>query len=678
MKEAGRKRQTQWPTPGPSLPPCARLTLEAFLDSGGKLSLPYSLNPRISVVLVLFNRAELTLACLRSIAENRSEDIEVVIVDNASSDATSRLLDRLEGAHILRNSENLHFLAAVNQAARECRGEHILLLNNDSQLLPGALQHAVSTLEAAPDIGGVGGKIILLDGTLQEAGSIVWQDGSCTGYGRGDNPSAPMYNFRRDVDYCSGAFLLTPRKIWEQMGGFDEAFKPAYYEETDYCMRLWQHGLRVVYEPNAAIVHYEFASADSTSSAITLQSEHQALFEKRHRATLEKRDKPGPDRLLGARSRDRKQRVLFLDDRAPHLWLGSGFPRANALLRALLNQDCFVTLYPLAGFDESWDDVYSDLPREIEVMNGWGRQMLESFLRGRSNYYSVIIVSRPHNMELLAPVVTAHPDWFANTEIIYDAEALFASRTIALRELAGDPMTEVEVSDTIAEEVCLSRIAGRVLAVSEHERRAFVSHGVQQVEVLGHSLLPTPSLPEFESRSGLLFVGAVHEEASPNGDSLIWFLEEIYPQIRARLGDIPVTIAGVNHSERVRRLAKHPVRIAGPVPSLKECYAVHKLFVAPTRYAAGIPHKIHEAAAHGLPVVTTPLMARQLEWTDHELVIAESAGAFAQHCVSVYGDVGKWTRLRNAALKRVAADCSPEVFEKKVGQILVGNNKKKV
>ena len=649
-----------------------RVTLESFLNSAATLSLPHAERPQISIVLVLFNRAELTLACLRSIAENHTEDIEVVIVDNASSDETSRLLDRVRGARVLRNNENLHFLLGTNQAARECSGEYILLLNNDSQLLPGALRNAVAAMRTSPDIGAVGGKIILLDGTLQEAGSIVWRDGSCTGYGRGDNPFAPMYNFRRDVDYCSGAFLLTPRKIWHQLGGFDEVFKPAYYEETDYCMRLRQQGLRVVYEPGAAIVHYEFASAESTATAINLQAEHQALFETRHHDVLGKRDRPGTDGLLSARSLGRNRRILFLDDRVPHHWLGSGFPRARALLRALLNQDCFVTLYPLAGFDESWDVVYTDLPREIEVMTGWGRQMLESFLRTRKNYYSTIIVSRPHNMELVAPVIVNYPEWFEQVEVIYDAEALFASRTVALRELSGNPMTDDEAREAFAEEVCLSSMADQVVAVSEHERRAFLSHGIQHVDVLGHSIEPSLSPQEFENRRGLLFVGAVHEESSPNGDSLIWFLEEVFPKIRAALGDIPVTIAGVNQSERVRELAKPPVRITGPVPSLTEFYSGNRLFIAPTRYAAGIPHKIHEAAAHGLPVVATPLLARQLDWTDHELAIAEGAGAFAQQCIAVYTDFGRWTRLRNAALERVAVECSPEAFERKVGEILRG------
>src|SRR5262249_49150232 len=156
----------------------------------------------------------------------------------------------------IRNSENRNFLLAVNQAALEARGRYLLLLNNDAQLLPGSLRAALDTIESEPGIGAVGGRLILFDGSLQEAGSIIWRDGSCLGYGRGDNPFASSYMFRRDVDYCSGAFLLTPLELWKKLGGFDEAFVPAYYEETDYCVRLWEHGFRVVYEPAAVLMHY--------------------------------------------------------------------------------------------------------------------------------------------------------------------------------------------------------------------------------------------------------------------------------------------------------------------------------------------------------------------------------------------------------------------------------------
>jgi GT2 family glycosyltransferase/glycosyltransferase involved in cell wall biosynthesis len=648
-----------------------RIWLESFLVSGSRLEVPHSENPTISILLVLFNRSELTFACLRSISECRSEAIEVIIVDNASTDDTSKLLDRVCGVRVIRNSTNLHFLLAANQAAKEAKGDYILLLNNDAQLLPGTIRSALRTLTSATDIGAVGGKIVLLDGTLQEAGSIVWQDGSCHGYGRGDDPLAPEYMFRRDVDYCSGAFLLTPRRLWEQLGGFDVAFRPAYYEEADYCMRLRAQGFRVVYEPDAVISHYEFGSSKSASKAISLQAEHQHIFVEHHREALKMQSSNSAGNALKARSRNTNDRILFLDDRVPHSWLGSGFPRARTLILSLIKQGFFVSVYPIAEMSESWELVYADLPREIEVITGLGSKMLEMFLRGRRDYYKCIVVSRPHNMKILHSMMQAHPDWFDNIRVIYDAEALFAPRDAMQQKLIGTPSSDREVRRELKREIALAAAAHCVISVSAMESALFTENGVRNVHVIGHSIDPDPQHTPFERRSGLLFVGAIHSESSPNADSLIWFLNEVFPKIRQKLGDaIRLTVAGVNKSSRVQKLASSSVHIAGHVPDLGDLYANARLFIAPTRIAAGLPHKIHEAAARGLPVVATPLLAGQLGWTERELAIAADAETFASRCCELYTNPDQWLSKRNAALDRVRTECSPDSFDKSVGDVL--------
>jgi len=301
---------------------------------------------------------------------------------------------------------------------------------------------------------------------------------------------------------------------------------------------------------------------------------------------------------------------------------------------------------------------------------GMGPAMLEPFLRNRRDYYSAIIVSRPHNMRWLAPILSAHPDWLKNLKVIYDAEALFAARDVGLRRLAGNPMTDEEIQNAFASEIRLMEAADQVVAVSEGEREAIQKHGGRRVEVLGHSLDVVPEETPFHDRKGLLFVGAVHGETSPNADSLIWFLREILPKIHRRLGDIPVTIAGVNQSATVRALATPQVRVTGHLPSLRDCYSGSRIFIAPTRYAAGIPHKVHEAAAHGLPIVATPLLAQQLGWTEQELSIAEDAEAFAARCIEIYTDQAKWSALRETALERVRRECSPKAFEENLLRIL--------
>jgi glycosyltransferase involved in cell wall biosynthesis len=215
-------------------------------------------------------------------------------------------------------------------------------------------------------------------------------------------------------------------------------------------------------------------------------------------------------------------------------------------------------------------------------------------------------------------------------------------------------------------------VAQVVVAVSETERRTFCEHGVAHVEVLGHCLEAAPQPPGLAGREGLLFVGAVHEDNSPNADSLVWFLTAIYPEIRAAVPAIRLTVAGVQRSERIRQLAADGVTLAGHLPSLDDLYARARVFVAPTRYAAGIPHKIHEAAAHGVPVVATPLLASQLGWGDRELAIAGDAAGFASRCVELCRDATKWTAQRDAALARVREECAPEAFERVVRRIVLG------
>jgi GT2 family glycosyltransferase len=619
-----------------------RVQFQSFLASRATLQLPVSANPELSVIVVLFNRAELTFACLRSLAENYSERMEVIIVDNNSRDETSLLLDRLIGARIIRNDDNLNFLLAVNQAAAEARGEYLLLLNNDAQVMPGTLRASLNAISGANDIGAVGGRLILLDGTLQEAGSIIWDDGSCLGYGRGDNPFAPMYMFRRDVDSSSTGFLLTPREVFHRVGGFTD--------EMDYCRRLTQSGMRVVYEPGATVLHH----ADDR--------------------VARDRSSPFPQdakQVLNARMADRRRRILCLEDRPPHRWLGTGYPRAHAILDKLLSSKFFVTFYPLIVFDEEWSEAYTDISREVEIVLEHGPDLLEEFLSERRGYYETILVSRPHNMKVFRPILEKHPDWFEDVTVIYDAEAVFATRDIARRKLSGSPMTEAEATAAIKSEIELASAADLVISVSESERETFVKNGIGRVDVLGHAMRTQPSPNAFEDRAGFLFVGAI-KEVSPNSDSVIWFVEEILPIIQARLGSqVRVTIAGVCDSARVRELASPGVRITGIVDDLSELYNQARVFIAPTRYSAGLPYKVHEAAAHGLPTVVTPLLADQLKWRDgFEIAVGMDARSFAEACVRIHENRQQWQDLRTNALARVERECSVEEFDRQLERIL--------
>jgi glycosyltransferase involved in cell wall biosynthesis len=132
--------------------------------------------------------------------------------------------------------------------------------------------------------------------------------------------------------------------------------------------------------------------------------------------------------------------------------------------------------------------------------------------------------------------------------------------------------------------------------------------------------------------------------------------------IEGQISPARFDVVGENDTDEIRRLTAG-VRMVGPVEDLTRSYDTHRVFVAPTRFAAGLPHKVHEAAARGVPVVATPLLAGQLGWRhDVEILSAETPRAFADSCVQLYNDAGLWSRIRENALTRLERDCSPERF----------------
>jgi Glycosyltransferase like family 2 len=222
---------------------------------------------------------------------------------------------------------------------------------------------------------------VLPSGRLQEAGSIIWSDASTGGYGRGIDPESGEVMFRRDVDYCSGAFLLTPRALWNRLGGLDELYVPAYYEEADYCMRLRDAGYRVVYEPNAVVDHYEFGSEAKQGNSISAFRQNRKRFRARHWDKLLLAYLPPADRnILAARERPSvaKQRLLMIDNEVPLTALGSGYPRARAMLIEAALAGWSVTLFPMHQIEVQWEKARAELPWEIEVISGRGATALAS------------------------------------------------------------------------------------------------------------------------------------------------------------------------------------------------------------------------------------------------------------------------------------------------------------
>src|SRR5690606_35191212 len=244
-------------------------------------ALPTSSAPRASIIIPVFGAFAHTLACLRALAAHPPlAPFEVIVVDDASPDDSPAQLRAIDGLRVHERSVNGGFIAACNDGASFARGDVLVFLNNDTIPQPGWLDALLDTFDAHPDAGLVGAQLLYPDGRLQEAGGVVFADGSAWNYGRFGDPTDPRYAYLRDADYISGAAIAIPRALFIGLGGFDVRYAPAYYEDTDLAFAVRAAGRRVLYQPAARVVHDEGATSgtDTSGGAKAGQLRNQAVF----------------------------------------------------------------------------------------------------------------------------------------------------------------------------------------------------------------------------------------------------------------------------------------------------------------------------------------------------------------------------------------------------------------
>jgi hypothetical protein len=368
--------------------------------------------------------------------------------------------------------------------------------------------------------------------------------------------------------------------------------------------------------------------------------------------------------------RKRRPGVLLIDDYLPEASIGAGFPRAVHLLQSLASAGALVTLLPTEDPDGA--AVVDGTDTSFEIAKGYGRAGIARLLDERRGQFGTIIVSRPPNMAAFRDAIASDPARLGSASVIYDAEALFAEREVLEAAVKGKPLPADAVHTRIKNEVALASGADRVVTVNEHTAQRFRDFGHPDVRVLGYSVARRPTPAAFGDRDGFLFVGPTYADATPNTDAVVWFADHVLPIVRRALGrEVALTVVGRSVAPLMADRAGGRIVLVGPVADLADAFSRARVFVAPTRFSSGIPLKVYDAAAHGLPIVLTPLLAEQIGWTnEREVLVAATPEDFAAQCLRLHTDAVLWGRLRARALSRVAQDCSPLQFNRTVSEML--------
>jgi GT2 family glycosyltransferase/glycosyltransferase involved in cell wall biosynthesis len=608
-------------------------------------------DPVVTIVVLGWGSAPHLLDCLRALSRiERSVSFEVIITLNEPTpELAKELTENVHGARIIQSRVNLGYGGACNAAVEVAAGRYIVLLNDDTIVDRYWLGALVETAEANPRISAVGSLLFNIDGSMQESGSLLFADGSTTSVsGRGTDVNH-RWDWARRVDYCSGASLLVRKSIWDRLGGFDEIYYPAYFEDVDLCLRIQEIGHQVWIQPQSRARHIQSASVDESYKVfLTLRNRKQIVKRWSH-VLAQRLEQVGTGDEIEETATwvgmGRPNRILVIDDRIPASSLGSGFGRMiDAFSELTSSGDHFVSLYPAMTSEGS----RSELCRiGVRILEG----DLEAHLQRPHINYDVVIISRPHNYEAFGSIVRKHQPQAA---VIYDAEALYFRRKERQALLSDDPVINerlrAEARSMQESEHRYFSDADQAICISDLEADfARTLDGAPPVHVI-EARLHDPQWTEqsFRQRRDVIFVaGWLSGAGSPNGDGLTWFVQKVLPLVRARIPWVRVRVTGQDPPTELLQYASPSIVFEGHVGDIAKFYDDARVAIVPMRFGAGVKLKAIEALQYGVPTVSTTIGAEGIDL--HQtgaLAITDDAAEFAFNVATLLDNPQLWEDRR--------------------------------
>ncbi len=622
--------------------------------------------PVVSVVIATYKQGELLRDCLASLHEvlgPPGDFYEVILVINgAQFEWTNSLVEVLKGVEVIDSPINLGFSGGYNLGASKATGDYIVLLNDDTIVLPNWLEPMIDDIERLPNVGAVGSVNLSFDDTIEEAGSVIFSNGTTMGVGR-DKPADDLeWDFVRECDYISASSMMLPREAWEAIGGLNIRFHPAYHEDVDLCLRLKEKGYRIIFEPRSKVRHHVSQSSDQFWKDMLMQHNRDYMAE---RWVNEYRENfPAPlswaemdfhVERAAQRARRVDKQVLLIDDLLPSVGIGAGFGRSVLLIEELVAANYAVSIAP----------TYIANPRTSDALRELGVRVvtnLEDYLARPEILYDVVVVSRQTNAKYLEVVRRLQPQ----AALVMDHESLYHVRIEREAAMATEP-SEIErltqaAANAKAQEnasmaaadlnVCISQDEADYVASVEGSAPALV------IEPRVAQIAPTPG--DLDGRRDMVFVaGWMAGPASPNVDALRWFVDEVLPSVRKEVPWATVGVTGASPPWNVRDMVGDGVRVLGFVEDLRPLYASARAVIAPIRFGAGVKLKTVEALEYGVPTVATTIGAEGIELAGHAdaLIVSDDPQAFADALVRLLTDNDAW-RAQRAAIDGLLQDWS--------------------
>lgn len=603
--------------------------------------------PDVSIIIPVHNKFELTYHCLASLilSDNRCT-YEVIVIDDCSSDQTKKIKDIVRNVKVIVNESNLGFLRNCNKAAKMAKGRYLVLLNNDTEVGNRWLDEMLDVFQRFDKVGAVGAKLTYPDGKLQEAGGVIWDNGQPWNLGRNCNPFAPEWNYVRQCDYLSGAALMLPKPVWDEVGGLSDEFAPCYYEDTDLAFKVRAAGYRTMYCPHSEVIHFEGMShgRDTSKGFKKYQAINAPKFAAKWVDSYLHNGHEGTD-LWRNKERGVRFRALVIDYATPEPEKNAGAYAAVQEMRLLQAHGFKLTFVPenLAHFGKYTIDLQK---MGVECIHAPFYVSVEDLLQKRGNEFDLVFITRYNVAERYIDLIrkyTRAKVLFNNADLHFLRE-LRAWLAKGHNDLSGPLATRDR-------ELGLMRKVDAILSYNETEHAVIASHNLRIDNIFkcpwvlpahGHT---TP----FEKRQGIAFLGGYRHH--PNVEAVEFFVQKVMPLLKAKRKDIQFHIYGSHPPKDFDIYEDDNIVVEGFVETLDQVFENCRLFVAPLLSGAGIKGKVLEAMSWGVPSVLSPVAAEATGLSNGiSTLIAETPAEWVEAIIGLYDDEKKWQAFSDNSL----------------------------
>lgn len=622
-------------------------------------SLPKYDKPEVSIIVPAYNKFELTYHCIASVllAYNKTS-YEVILADDCSTDDTANAEDIIENVVISRNPENLRFLRSCNRATELAKGDYIIFLNNDTEVSSFWIDELIEKHNEDETVGLTGSKLLNLDGSMQEAGGIVWGNGQPWNVGRDANPLQPEFNYAREVDYVSGAAMCIPKTVWEEVGRFSEELVPCYYEDTDLAFKVRNAGYKTVYVPTSEVVHFEGQShgTDVTKGLKRYQVVNEKTFRNKWFKAFKHNGKASLENLKIEKDRNIDQRILVIDYASPQPNKDAGSYAAIQEIKLMLALGFKVTFVPenLAHFGKYTTSLQK---MGVEVLYAPFYTSMDDVLERRLDEMDAVYITRYYVAEAYLPKIKAK-----NKKVIFNnADLHFLREMRAALQGGKDEEKLTDALETRVRELRVCNSVDAVLTYNATEHAVITSHILEadKLHITPWVLEPKTPGPEFNKREGIVFLGGFNH--TPNVESVEFLAKDIMPLLAKKRPDIKLYVYGSNMPDDMKELACDNIEMVGFAEHLDDVFHNHRVFVAPLLSGAGIKGKVLESMAYGLPTVLTDVAAEGTGLTHGiSTLIAQEAEEWVDAIINLYDNETLWQKFAENQLSLVDSNFSFE------------------